>query len=299
MPESPTRFDHFMAQALYGPRGYYTSPRPLLGPRGDFTTTPKLTSRLAERIAVWIREAWTRQGKKLSVIELGPGDGTLAADIRKQFSWLARKSLDYHFVEVSPHLTARQQASNVGSWHTTLAEALEATGFRALIISNEFFDAFPVRIFRRSGDELFLDNDLREVWLPAQDFPDSILFQDPPERFEVAESIQHWLQNNLKLLRAGEILTIDYGGDGFENYHRRPLGSLRAYAHHIRLLPPEAYQNPGKQDLTFDVCFPDLIRWGEAIGLTTKSLITQAEFLSTKDELGAGGAFKVLHQAKD
>ena len=64
----------------------------------------------------------------------------------------------------------------------------------------------------------------------------------------------------------------------------------------MRLLPPDAYQNPGKQDLTFDVYFPDLIEWGEKIGLETESLITQAEFLVTNDLEGAGVAFKVLHQ---
>ncbi|YCM45054.1 SAM-dependent methyltransferase [Verrucomicrobiaceae bacterium 227] len=297
MPEQKlTRFDHFMAEALYGPRGYYTSPRTIIGPRGDFTTTPKLTTRLANRIANWIREAWQRQNKKLPVIELGPGDGTLAADIRKHLPWLARRKLDYHFVEISPHLTARQQSLNKGHWHRNLSDALHATGCEALIVSNEFFDAFPVRIFKGADQELFLDGDLKEIWQPILEQPDSLLFENPPARFEVADSIHHWLRSELALLRKGEILTIDYGGDAHENYHRRPLGSLRAYAHHMRLLPPEAYQNPGKQDLTFDICFPDLIRWGQQIGLTCQSLTTQADFLNTTDQEGAGGAFKVLQQ---
>ncbi|MGB1889766.1 MAG: hypothetical protein ACPHOK_09175, partial [Akkermansiaceae bacterium] len=65
-PESePIRFDHFMAEALYGLKGYYTSPRSIIGPRGDFTTTPKLTKLLARRIAEWIESAWKRQGRKL------------------------------------------------------------------------------------------------------------------------------------------------------------------------------------------------------------------------------------------
>jgi len=298
MPEQTlTRFDHFMAEALYGPRGYYTSPRTILGSRGDFTTTPKLTSRLAERIAAWIQAAWQRQNKRLAVIELGPGDGTLAADIRKHLPWFTRRKLDYHFVEISPHLTARQQAVNKGRWHKTLAAALKTTSFEALIISNEFFDAFPVRIFRDSNEELYLGENREELWQPIQERPDSLLFENPPERFEVAESIHDWIQEELSLLKKGEILTIDYGGDAHENYHRRPLGSLRAYAHHMCLRVPEAYQNPGKQDLTFDVCFPDLIRWGETIGLTTESLITQAEFLGTQDTEGPGGAFKVLQQS--
>lgn len=287
-----------MATALYGPGGYYTSPRPILGTRGDFTTTPKLTTALASRIARWIQEGWQRQGTRLPVIELGPGDGTLARDIGKNMGFFGRRRLDYHFVEISPHLTARQQEHNQhkGTWHPTLKAALAATGGKALILSNEFFDAFPVRIFRGNFEELFLNQNRREVWEPAEDQPDSSLFDNPPERFEVPESIHEWIHGELALLTQGEILTIDYGGDAREIYHRRPLGSLRGYAHHMRLLPPEAYQNPGKQDLTFDLHFPDLIRWGEQIGLKKISLTTQAEFLGGNDLVGAGGAFKVLHQ---
>lgn len=288
-----------MAEALYGPRGYYTSPRPIIGARGDFTTTPKLTKLLAVRSAEWIQESWRHHGRTLPVIELGPGDGVLAKDIRQSLPFFRRRWLDYHFVEISPHLAKRQQKKNKGTWHLTLHDALEKTKGQALIISNEFFDAFPVRIFNSQLEELFLDSTKRETWQPATDLPDSSLFDNPPARFEVAESIHTWFQSDLSCLKKGDILTIDYGGDAHEVYHRRPLGSLRAYAHHMRLLPPEAYKNPGKQDLTFDVSFSDLIRWGEALGLQTLGLTTQADFLGTGDKDGAGGAFKVLHERKE
>ena len=288
-----------MASALYGPRGYYTGPRTKLGARGDFTTTPKLSTLLAKRVARWLQEGWERHGTPLPVIELGPGDGTLARDIRRTLGFLTRRKLDYHFVEISPDLTARQQQGTRGTWHRTLADALSVTDGRALILSNEFFDAFPVRIFNQDLKELHLDPAGREHWLKGTNLPDSILFKDPPPRFEVAESIQRWFQSDLSRLRQGEILTIDYGGSPEEIYHRRPLGSLRAYIHHMRLVPPEAYQNPGHQDLTFDVCFPDLERWGHEIGLETASLQTQAEFLDRQDDQGVGGAFKVLHQVRN
>ena len=301
MPESKLiRFDQFMAQALYGPRGYYTNPRQILGARGDFTTTPKLTTALAKRMAQWICEAWDRQSKKLPVIELGPGDGSLARDIRQHLGFFNRRKLDYHLVEISPHLRERQKETlqGKGHWHETLEDALKATQHEALIISNEFFDAFPVRIFRESEEELFLDQDRREHWQISDALPNSILFENPPQRFEIAESIQQFYQNQLSQWKKGEMLAIDYGGDSQEIYYRRPLGTLRAYFQHQRLLPPEAYQNAGHQDLTFDIHFPDLIRWGNQIGLEANSLITQAEFLGTKDNQGAGGAFKVLHQSR-
>ena len=293
-PPRHERFDRFMERALYGPRGYYTGTRTILGARGDFTTTPKMTTALAGRIGQWIRERWREYGGRLPVIEMGPGDGTLGYDIRRTFGLLERRKLDYHFVEISETLAARQKEKNKGSWHDTLKKALTATGGEALIISNEFFDAFPVRIFRRDLCELHLDSQGQEHWLETANLPDSTLFNDPPERFEVAESIHNWMKNNLSLLRRGSVLTIDYGGDAKEIYHRRPLGSLRAYAHHMRLLPPEAYQNPGHQDLTFDISFPDLIHWGNELNLETTRLVTQAKFLGSDDELGAGGAFKVL-----
>ena len=82
------------------------------------------------------------------MIELGPGDGTLARDIRSSLGVFSRQKLDYHFVEISPHLAKRQQEKNKGTWHATLSDTLVATRGAALIISNEFFDAFPVTDFQ-------------------------------------------------------------------------------------------------------------------------------------------------------
>jgi len=299
-----------MARALYGPSGYYTTPRPILGARGDFTTTPKLTKALAQSIAAWILEKWSHFGKPLPVIELGPGDGSLAADIRAALPFLQRRKLHYHLVEISPHLRERQK-KRLGKkphWHATLTEALEKTDSEALIISNEFFDAFPVRIFRKSADgfeELHLDG-LREHWqkwpgrpAPSPNLPTSTLFdQFWPEnqRLEIAESIHQWIKKELSRLKKGAVLTIDYGGTATEIYHRRPAGTLRAYAHHQLLWPPDAYRNPGQQDLTFDVNFDDLIAWGREISLHPSPLRSQAEFSPQATLGGAGESFQVLEQ---
>ena len=303
---SQERFDHFMTRALYGPSGYYTSPRPILGARGDFTTTPKLTKELARSIAKWITTQWSYFDSALPIIELGPGDGTLAADIREELSFFQRRKLRYHLVEISPHLRGRQQ-ERIGSkaqWHATLTEALYSTGPAALVISNEFFDAFPIRIFRKissSFEELFLDSSLNETWHEAHPLPQSNLFDhdwNEGQRIEIAESIHQWMKDELSALKRGKILTIDYGGSAKENYHRRPAGTLRAYFHHQLLLPPEAYQNPGHQDLTFDLNFDDLISWGKELGFTASPLLTQADFSPNAGLSGADEAFKVLEQSR-
>lgn len=307
------RFDHFMAESLYGENGYYTSPRTILGRRGDFTTTPKLTDSLAKAFAAWIKQEWKNHGTKLSVIELGPGDGSLAAGIFEQIGYFSRRSLDYHLVEISPHLRERQLSAITGkntatkaTAHQSLSAALATTGPEALIISNEFFDAFPVRIFRREQNrfsELHLEG-LTEHWLPSQNHPQSSLFDKNwplGQRLEVAESIRSWIHQELSLLKRGSLLTIDYGDTLEHLYHRRPMGSLRAYAHHQLLLPPEAYRNSGKQDLTFDINFTDLSEWGREIGITPVSIKTQSSFtqghgLGLNPE--ADQAFKVLYQTR-
>lgn len=97
------------------------------------------------------------------------------------------------------------------------------------------------------------------------------------------------------------MLTIDYGDRAETMYHRRPHGTLRAYLLHQRLEGAEALQYPGRQDLTADVNFSDLIEWTSP-HLETKRLASLAEFLGKDAEAewldphGAGGAFKVLEQ---
>jgi len=286
------RFDQWMIEALYGQQGYYTSPRAIFGARGDFTTSPKTSPLLGKKLAQEITGP---------VIELGPGDGSLAKTIRDSLGFFRRRKLDYHFVEISPQLQERQKEKfgKNATWHGSLSHALQTTGPEATIISNEFFDAFPVRIFR-DRHELYLDSHRKEIWTPVEELPPSTLFEKTwpqGQRLEVHESIHQWLQEELTSWKKGRMITIDYGGTAEEIYHRRPQGTLRAYLHHQRLYPPEAYQNPGHQDLTADICFDDFQSWTHALGLKTNHYQSQATYLGTSED-SADGAFRVLHMER-
>lgn len=110
------------------------------------------------------------------------------------------------------------------------------------------------------------------------------------------------------------MLTLDYGGEFPQVYHRQPRGTLRAYLLHQRLTGASVYENMGRQDITADVNFTDLMRWGESCGWETSSLETQRDFLKRQlrgfaqrlsqdpalrflaDEHGAGTAFQALVQ---
>jgi SAM-dependent MidA family methyltransferase len=198
-----------------------------------------------------------------------------------------------------------------------MKSALSACKGVAFIFSNELVDAFPVRIFRKADDhwnELYLHQQEEHFCPYADTIPHSSALSyaahQKNQRVEVHQSYREWLLEWLPSWKAGQILTIDYGDTHPGLYYRKPEGTLRAYSHHQRITGKSVYENIGKQDITADVNFTDLISWGEQDGLETVSLITQGEYLSpqvsnsAEDQFlihpdGAGSAFKVLLQQKN
>ena len=322
-------FEDFMAMALYDPEiGYYTSHISDLGGRsGDFATSATLSGALGKAIAGWIREQIADPGWKgpVHLIEVGGGNGALASSVLRSLGWWQRRRMRYHLVEISPRLREKQRERlaryNV-TWHTEMASALREAGGRALIFSNELVDAFPAKWLRRyaaSGvwQEIYVRCDaavgLKEVFrdCPTGITPDiysAMALSEPADaqRIEVLPSFRRWLGDMSLDWNAGAMLTIDYGGKNAESvYHRRPGGTMRAYYRHERIEGGGVYARIGKQDLTADVNFGDLVKWGEALGFEGATLTSQGEFLARHGSggdlmagEGAGDAFQVLTQRK-
>ncbi|MEP4931606.1 SAM-dependent methyltransferase [Haloferula sp.] len=305
-----------MAAALHDPRqGYYARRIRGVGQRGDFTTTPALSSALGKAIAAWADQALQAEGCR-DLIELGPGEGSLAETVLKNLPWHRRLRIRLHLVETSEPLREKQQAL-LGSkvrWHSSIEEALRACGGKACLYSNEFADAFPVRRFRKTPEtweELHLLPDY-EQWSPAAELPDSSLFDRPwsdGQIVEVHQSYQDWLTGIFTHWQQGRLLTIDYGAIDSGLYRRQPGGSLRAYFHHQHLSGSEVWARPGHQDLTADINFSDLIQWSQPQAELV-SLIPQSEFLASfvdpndpadryaADPAGPGSAFMCLDQRR-
>jgi len=310
MPD-PLRFDAWMQRALYDPRnGYYSRRIETVGGRGDFTTAPQISEALAAAIAQWASAA-LRETRCRHLVEIGPGTGILAMQVWKRLPLLQRLTTSLHLVETSDKLTAiqRKTLGDGALWHATPTEALAACRGKAVIYSNELVDAFPCRRFELTPggwQEIHVKDG--EVLLPVENLPDSTVFnRDFPlgQRVEVHESYREWLQEWLPRWRAGRLLTIDYGAEVGQLYPRQPGGSMRAYLLQQRLTGPDIYQNVGRQDLTADVNFTDLIGWSED-WLADSRLTTMAEFLKSTDapkEMtdpdGAGSAFQILDQVRD
>jgi SAM-dependent MidA family methyltransferase len=312
-------FEDFMQRALHDPRGgYYARNIRGVGGRADFTTVPMVSHSLARAIASWAIAAMRESGCR-NLIEIGPGEGLLAAGVLANLPWLIRRRTALHLVERSAPLIEKQRAQ-LGErcqWHDSLGAALQACGGSGIIYSNEVVDAFPVRLFEKCP-EGWREIGLRrgslgryvEAQLPLASLPPSSHFEREfahGQRVEVHASYRSWLGDWMPLWKAGRMLTIDYGATVDQLYQRQPNGSLRAYWFHQRLTGEAIYQNPGHQDITADVNFTDLIRWSEPWTHSSK-LMPLAEFLhgfaspddpidrALLDPNGAGNAFLVLDQ---
>jgi SAM-dependent MidA family methyltransferase len=311
-----------MAEALHHPRfGYYGAQISTVGARGDFSTSATLSDHLGKSIAAWAisrsREAgWDR----IPLIEIGAGSGLLARTILRHLGWFRRLRTDYRIIETSGILKQQQQKLLRRSrvrWHDSVQEALEAFGGRALLFSNELVDAFPCRLFQKTPEgwmelgvsfspeggltERLIDRALDDPWFtPFASLPEG-------QRVERHDAYRHWLSSWSDSWKKGSLLTIDYGDLAPDLYARRPAGSLRGYWKHRRLTGGEVYSRFGKQDLTADVNFSDLMAWGHSMHWSTASYTTQREFLQKWDPKNKSGtsnpesgeaweAFKVLEQ---
>ena len=159
----------FMSEVLTHPTlGYYMT-RDVFGTRGDFVTSPEVSQLFGEMCGVWAACMWEAMGRPARVLltELGPGRGTLMADLLRGVGSLPglREALEVHLVEVSPALRRMQAAAlgcgaaagatGAGStpagvrvrWHTTLATVPAGP---LILLAHEFFDALPVHQFQRT-----------------------------------------------------------------------------------------------------------------------------------------------------
>ena len=150
----PITLAEYMAECLLHPTlGYYTTRDPF-GVAGDFTTAPEISQMFGELLGLCVAQAWLDQGGGAFVLaELGPGRGTLMADVLRATRGVPgfHGAMRVCLVEASPVLRARQGAVLAGyevAWFDEVGGLPEGPLF---LIANEFFDALPIRQFQREG----------------------------------------------------------------------------------------------------------------------------------------------------
>ena len=277
----PISVAEFMMRCLHDPRHGYYATRPALGAAGDFVTAPAVSQMFGELIGVWLIETWRTMGAPAPFVlaEVGPGDGTLIADVLKVAGaapgFLAGAEL--WLVEVSPPLRALQAgklAARPVNWAASLAE-LPPDG-PLLLVANEVLDCLPTRQYRRTAkgwaeqvvgldDQGALAFGLRPAPPPGSDAPVGAIIERSPAQEAFATVLAERIASS-----GGAALLIDYGpatpacGD-----------TLQAVASHRKVDPLAA---PGEADLTIHADFPAVLAAARTAGAAT-ALLSQGEFL--------------------
>ena len=290
-------FARFMEIALYCPKiGYYERSSARVGRRGDFYTSVSVGPLFGELLACQFAEWLVHAGESpATIVEAGAHDGQLALDILTALR-RRRSDLAIHYCIVEPSETHRQwQRAKLDlfagqvTWFASLDEMPETSG---ILFANELLDAMPVHILHwRSGqwierriaigDDQFVWQDgvfEHDLGRPAVSFELAAVLPDGFQ-IEVSPSAIRWWQRAAHKLRAGKILTFDYGSETEDLLApHRAAGTLRAYRHHQ--LVSDVLAQPGEQDITAHVNFSEIKRAGEEAGLKTEFFTTQEQFLA-------------------
>lgn len=278
----PMTLADYMGEALMHPtHGYYATRDPL-GAAGDFITAPEISQMFGELIGLSLAQCWLDQGSPsvFTLAELGPGRGTLMADILRATASVSGfvDAAHIHLVETSPALRAEQakRVPDTTRWHDDIATLPDQPLF---LVANEFFDALPIRQFRRAP------NGWREVQIgvtdaaltaglsaPApialldhrlDDTNDGDIVEHCPALPAIVDHIGTRIASN-----GGAAILIDYGD-------WRALGdTLQALRDHA---PTDPFVDPGHADLTAHVDFEAISRHAAPAKFTR--LATQGMFL--------------------
>ena len=293
--DGPIPVSLYMLMCLHDPQdGYYAT---RAGFNRDFTTAPETSQVFGELIGVWVGIQWTHMGlpKKLNLIEMGPGRGTMMKDMLRMIRIFPRLSeaLDVTLVEASPLLREQQKQTLAGHQIRHVDSIDDAPPGPAIIVGNEFLDCLPIHQFVRR------DGVWRERQVGLNKRGELVFGLSPPLELPsgltpTGDEVEHAPALELlvdKLTRRfadhpGRALFVDYGPAAVS-----PTDTLRAYSQGRQVHP---LADPGESDLTADVDFSRLARLARAANLHVDGPLAQGELLT---RLGAGIRQKALSDA--
>ncbi|MBV0892232.1 SAM-dependent methyltransferase [Paracoccus sp. Z118] len=304
--EGPMRLDDYMQTCLLHPQHGYYATRDPFGAAGDFTTAPEISQMFGELAGLALAQAWMDQGSPapFTLAEIGPGRGTLMADMRRAMRVVPGMgdAAQVALVEASPHLRQVQTEKLGAVTHLDRADDLpEAPLF---LIANEFFDALPIRQFLRVeggwAERMVTQADgvLSFALAPPMPLPRQgalgEVFEDRPAAPAVAAQVARRI-----VAHGGVAISIDYGtwegrGDS--------LQALRGHEYDNPLA------HPGEADLTSHVDFAPLAAAALAEGAAVSAPVPQGDWLlslgiaARAERLAAAGdagAAAALHRLTD
>ncbi len=224
---------------------------------GDFITAPEISQMFGELIGLWLAHVWMDQDRPRGILaELGPGRGTLMADILRATRAVPgfHDAMEVHLIEASPVLRKAQSVAQQGHspvFHDSISDLPQAPLF---LVANEFFDALPIRQFQLNDTGDWQERQIgaidgKLVWGLAPPAPLDARDGFTPgmivETCAPAEAIAQELGRRIGA-HGGAALIIDYG-------EQHSMGdTFQALSNHAFADP---LATPGDADLTAHVAF--------------------------------------------
>ena len=310
----PMTVAEYMAEALHHQSGGYYADGDPFGAAGDFITAPEISQMFGELLGLWTLSAWIANGapEPACLVELGPGRGTLMADMVRSIGGVVDVSevFQIHMVETNPSLR-RIQADTLAPlkpvWHNDVSSLPEQPWF---LVANEFLDALPMHQLRwtegawreclvvpdAAGTGLAWGVERSEsplaALLPAQT-RQSPIDGAMAELSLAANAIVTGIAHHV-VRHGGAALIIDYGSERFG-----AGDSLQAVRHHQ---PVEVLRDPGLADLSSHVDFSQIREACRAAGADFAGPVEQGRFLidlGIEERAGALSRGATLGQRRD
>ena len=279
--------DKFFKNVLYDKKiGYYTSRIPF-GEKGDFITSPRISNLFSEIIAIWIVACWESFGKpkNFNIVELGPGDGSLSNTLLRSFKKFPEFNIikKLYLYEESKFLKKiqKKRINNNVKWINNFNKIKKGP---VIFFGNEFFDAIPIKQFKKIKNSLFEKNyildknyKVKQIFKKASSSDNKIIKSyQALRKLKFIEFPKLGLKELKKIANKisklnGCILLIDYGY--FKPNNQNTLQSIMKHKKN------NLFNNLGAADITAHVNFKLLQEFFSKNNLKTKDLISQKEFL--------------------
>lgn len=282
----PISLAQYMAECLLHPEhGYYTTRDPL-GAEGDFTTAPEISQMFGELLGLCLAQSWIDQGAPapFTLAELGPGRGTLMADILRATKSVPQfhDAMQLTLVEASPTLRAKQRALLSGFDITYVDTVADLPNQPLFLIANEFFDALPIRQFTRDAKGwretqvgMLDDKLILGLSQPApiamldhrlEDTSEGDIVEMCPASAPIIDEVARRIAKH-----GGAAIVVDYG-----DWHARG-DTFQALERHKMVNPLD---RPGAADLTAHVDFEALSVEAQNAGAFASNMIPQGQLLA-------------------
>ena len=282
--------DEFIKISLFDKNGYYSKKNPL-GKKGDFITSPDISQLFGEILGLYIYEFWEKKIQtNFNLIELGPGNGTLLLDIlriTREFPNF-HSSMNINLIELNSTLIKIQKKKLINNnfnhikktWNKNLDIIKTAP---SIIISNEFFDCFPIKQFQIKNNEWYEKfinySEKKDIFFyEMKKVKDSKSLKELKDIVNI-EFVEYSFERdnyfsklcNFLSQTKGLIITSDYG------YLNLPDHSTLqcVYNHKYSNL----FDNIGDQDITSEVNFQRFIKIANINNLNIDKFSLQHNFL--------------------